>query len=107
LIQNNIMNADFLKMRMEQARQKQLQSSNKMPSSGQMIKNLGSSVIRNVVSVSKGNNLNINENDANKRLSICNQCPFFEKNSQRCSKCGCYLKVKTYLKAERCPIGKW
>lgn len=107
MIQNNIMNKEFLKMRMEQARQRQLQSSNKMPSTGQMIKNLGSSVIKNVVSVAQGSNLNLSENDANNRLSICKQCPFFENNSQRCSKCGCYLSVKTYLKAERCPIGKW
>jgi flagellar motor protein MotB len=104
------MNENFLKMRLEQTRQKQLQSSNKpnsMPSNNQMIKNLGSSVIKNVVSVAQGNSLKINPTDANARLSICKQCPFFESNSQRCSKCGCYLSVKTYLKAERCPIGKW
>lgn len=104
------MNPDFLRKRLDETRQRQLQSSNKqisMPSTGQMARNLGQSVVRNAVSLAQGNDLRLDPNEANKRLSICKKCEFFNNLSQRCSKCGCFLAVKTYLKAERCPVGKW
>ena len=103
------MDSNYLKARLEQTRQKQLHSSNKpnSPSLGRMALNAGQSLARNVVSVAQGNSLKIDAGQANHRLSICNQCEFFQKTSQRCNKCGCFLSVKTYLKAEKCPIGKW
>lgn len=104
------MNSNYLKQRLSETRQSQLRSSNKqisMPSKGQMAKNIGKSIINNAVSVAQGNDLRLEQNEANKRLSICKQCQFFNSLSQRCSKCGCFLSVKTYLKAEKCPIGKW
>ena len=45
--------------------------------------------------------------EADKRKAICDQCPFLNKNQDRCTKCGCYMAVKTYLRASNCPIGKW
>lgn len=41
------------------------------------------------------------------RLKICNTCPAFKKHTQRCSKCGCFMKMKSTLKQAKCPIGKW
>ena len=41
------------------------------------------------------------------RLAICAECPFFIKRSKRCSKCGCYMKLKTSLEQAKCPVGKW
>jgi hypothetical protein len=104
------MNSDFLKKRLEETRQRQLQSSNKhlsMPSIGQMARGIGRSVINNAVSVAQGNDLRLTPEEANRRLSICKGCQFFESLSQRCSRCGCFLSMKTYLKAEKCPVGKW
>lgn len=72
-----------------------------------MARNVGSSIVKNVVSVAKGNDLKISSEEAEKRLGICKTCQFFDKTSQKCSKCGCYLAVKTYLKAEHCPVHKW
>ena len=40
-----------------------------------------------------------------RRLQICNECP--ERNNNRCSLCGCFLKTKSMLKHSECPIGKW
>lgn len=40
------------------------------------------------------------------RLKICESCDFFTAN-RRCLKCGCYMDVKTTIKAEKCPIGRW
>jgi len=103
------MNMDFFKKRLDETRIKQLQSSNNnpMPNTGQMVRNFGQSVTRNLVSVSRGNELRVDEVEADKRLDICKGCEFFDSLSQRCSKCGCYLTVKTYLKAEHCPVNKW
>ncbi len=103
------MNMDFFKRRLDETRAQQLQSSNKpiMPSTGQMIRNFGQSVSRNISSVARGNELRMEPVEAEKRLDICKGCEFFDSLSQRCSKCGCYLSVKTYLKAEHCPINKW
>lgn len=104
-----MINKDQLKARLDAPRIQSLQSSNKrsLPSNWQMAKNLGSSVVRNIKSVAAGNNLKISDLDAQNRLKICQGCEFFESAANRCRKCGCFMSVKTYLKAERCPVGKW
>ncbi len=104
------MNSDYLNRRLQETKIKNLQSSNKsgsMPSYVQMARNAGSSLLRNSISVVQGNDLRLSKEEAERRQNICNSCPFFEKSSSRCGKCGCYLAVKTYLKAEHCPVGKW
>jgi len=98
-----------LKAKLDQQRINSLSNSNKTnyPSFGQMARNLGGSVVRNVQSVAAGNELKISESEAKRRLDTCKSCEFFDEVQQRCRKCGCYMAVKTYLKAEKCPIGKW
>lgn len=78
-----------------------------MPSMVQIIENFTNSVANNISSVASGNPLKTSSEDASGRLNICKTCEFFDKNSERCSKCGCKMAIKTYLKAEKCPIGKW
>lgn len=41
------------------------------------------------------------------RLNICNACPFFQKKSNACGKCGCNMPKKTKLKRFKCPEGKF
>ena len=41
------------------------------------------------------------------RLAICNVCPAFRKNTQRCKYCGCFMQLKSTLQQASCPIGKW
>jgi uncharacterized paraquat-inducible protein A len=72
-----------------------------------MASNLAQSVVRNVQSLAAGNALRLDENAANQRLNICKGCEFFNQAQERCTKCGCFMAVKTYLKAEKCPVGKW
>jgi hypothetical protein len=100
---------DQLKHRInQQAKIRELSLSNKpMPSIGQQMKNVGNSIVKTVQSVAAGNPLNISDIEKDKRLSVCKTCEWYNVSQERCSKCGCFLKVKTYLKAERCPIGKW
>lgn len=77
------------------------------PQPSQMVKNVAQSIVRNVQNVMQGNDLTVSETSANSRLNICKSCSFFDHTPQRCTKCGCKMAVKTYLKAEKCPIGKW
>lgn len=41
------------------------------------------------------------------RLSICNECPFFDSEKIKCKHCGCPLLSKTKWETSSCPIGKW
>jgi hypothetical protein len=43
----------------------------------------------------------------NTRLEICKGCPELIQLTTTCKKCGCFMAVKTKLKASTCPIGKW
>jgi hypothetical protein len=46
------------------------------------------------------------------RRTICRECDKAEPclraiEKCKCSECGCLLRIKTSLKSEKCPIGKW
>ncbi len=41
------------------------------------------------------------------RLETCDQCEYYQKQHDRCQKCGCNMKLKTKLYAAKCPIDKW
>lgn len=105
------MDRDLLKQALQNNRIQKLQSSNRpqpqMPSMTQMASNVVDSIARNIKSVASGNELNVSTAEAQRRLAICGSCEFFNSEAQRCGKCGCYMAVKTYLKAEACPVGKW
>lgn len=78
-----------------------------LPSLTQMAKNVLGSLGRTAKSAVRGEQVKVSAEDAETRLTICRACPYFRHTDERCSKCGCYMAVKTYLKAEKCPIGKW
>ncbi|MFC6465733.1 DUF6171 family protein [Marinilactibacillus sp. GCM10026970] len=40
-----------------------------------------------------------------KRLSVCETCPFFQ--NQTCTKCGCYAMFRASLNYKSCPVNKW
>jgi len=103
------MDKNALKQSLQKARIASLQSSNKppMPSVGAMARSVAESMVRNVQSVAAGNAFRLSEEQANSRLDICKTCEFFNSAQSRCNKCGCFMAIKTYLKAEKCPIGKW
>lgn len=47
------------------------------------------------------------KDDSENRYSLCLQCPELLKLTKQCKKCGCFMEIKTKLKAATCPIGKW
>ena len=44
--------------------------------------------------------------DVNHRWATCQACPELT-DANRCKQCGCFMKLKTKVKAAKCPIGKW
>lgn len=48
-----------------------------------------------------------NKEEIDRRISICEGCEHFIKMTKQCSKCGCFMKLKTKLTDASCPIGKW
>jgi hypothetical protein len=103
------MNRDQLKAKLQEAQIQRLSSSNKnpYPSAMQMARNLGGSIINNAMSITAGNSLRVDDSAAQARLNTCKGCEFFNQLQERCTKCGCNMAVKTYLRAEKCPVGKW
>ncbi len=103
------MDKNALKQSLQNERIAKLQASNKsaMPSMGTITRNIAQSVVHNIQSVAAGNALRLTEEEANARLEICKTCEFFNSIQSRCTRCGCFMAVKTYLKAEKCPVGKW
>jgi len=45
--------------------------------------------------------------EAQRRFAICEQCDCFNPDTARCSKCGCYMRVKTAFRTATCPENKW
>ena len=80
-----------------------------MPSLIQQGKNFASASARHVASGMKTRTLD----EAARCIAICTgsngspKCEFFDAARQRCSKCGCYMKVKSRWATANCPIGKW
>ena len=68
--------------------------------------NLASAVGAEVKSRFLGNN-QLDLDEIKRRLAICEGCEFFHSPSQRCKKCGCFLKWKTAWRSQKCPVGKW
>lgn len=76
-----------------------------MPGIMQMAKNLmrdGGNIIDNAL---KGNSTLVSDEVRDSRWATCEGCPFLQNN--RCSKCGCFMKVKVAFHSSKCPEGKW
>jgi rubrerythrin len=41
------------------------------------------------------------------RFSKCEGCEKLYRPTYTCKVCGCFMKVKTWMPSQACPIGKW
>jgi hypothetical protein len=41
------------------------------------------------------------------RYGICSSCEKLYKPTDTCKACGCFMKVKTWMPKQSCPIKKW
>ena len=39
----------------------------------------------------------VNRNIRQKRMAVCESCERFEKSTNRCKICGCFMSVKTWM----------
>ena len=77
------------------------------PSYKDMLSNLGGSVVRNLKGALRGEQLTLSKTERDKRLDICKGCEHYHVSKDRCGLCGCKMAVKTHMKLESCPAGKW
>jgi hypothetical protein len=49
----------------------------------------------------------VSEEIQKERQNICNRCPKRVAALNQCGVCKCFLSLKTTLKQESCPEGKW
>lgn len=66
------------------------------PTLGQMAKSYAASFLDRTLA---------SQEEIERRLAICQTCPYWEKD--RCTVCGCGTKTKTALRGQACPKGFW
>lgn len=49
----------------------------------------------------------VSEQVQQNRIDICEVCEFFERDSRQCSRCYCFVDLKSGLATEKCPAGFW
>lgn len=74
-----------------------------LPSMRSMALSLGKEVTNHIANGMK----HVDQEVLEERLAICHACEFFNKEMNRCGKCGCFLNVKAKWKSSSCPISKW
>lgn len=77
----------------------------KLPGMLDMAKNLikdGTNIVSNVLI---GNKTLVDDSIREKRWSICQGCP--KLLNDRCTECGCFMKVKVAFVTSKCPLEKW
>ena len=79
----------------------------KYPSTFQMTRNLLTQAWKSTKEVINSGQLIVDAKTAQKRYSICESCPLFEKKDKRCTECGCFMETKVHLQAAECPKSKW
>jgi len=78
---------------------------NKMPNAVSMAKDLASTALNAMRMAIRNGDILAQEDIVKKRITACNTCD--NKLGVRCTKCGCYISLKTAVAAATCPIGKW
>lgn len=77
------------------------------PPLSEQMKNVVNAGGRIINAAIRGNQIQASSEEVTKRQQICDGCEFYNKESKRCQKCGCYLRMKIQLETEHCPIGNW
>lgn len=81
----------------------------KLPPAWKMARNLAGSVARSVASALAGQKVVATDEEQERRHDICrtNACGRYAATSDRCLDCGCFMRAKVWLHAERCKLGHW
>ena len=49
----------------------------------------------------------VDQTEFDRRMAICRSCEFLKRPAEQCSKCGCFMKLKSKIERAHCPIHKW
>lgn len=79
---------------------------NHLPDMMTLAKNAATAAMQEVKAVAAGQPA-VEEAEVTRRLTLCHRCELFLRPQQRCSQCGCYMKFKSRLRSQSCPVGKW
>ena len=99
-----------------QETEEMLREENKLPPASQMVRDIATTHWRSLKSWLKGSQVITTQEEAERRWEICKQCPKLlydetnpdtNKKDGRCTKCGCFMNVKTHYATAECPIDKW
>ena len=82
------------------------EDNSKYPSAFKMGRNLASDTWKSMKAFARGKEVMTSADKAFERLEICKGCEFYTEE-KRCTKCGCFMEVKTHFEASECPIKKW
>lgn len=41
------------------------------------------------------------------RLASCMDCPLVSADRMKCTHCRCWLSIKTQMRSQACPVGRW
>ena len=77
----------------------------KFPSIAEQAKNVSLSLFNVMTQALKTGHVLATQDEIESRITKCKACEFLKDN--RCSKCGCYIALKSGLKSEKCPLGVW
>lgn len=78
-----------------------------MPSVAEMAKNAFTSAAEAIDHYRHTKIFIAQEREKERRLGVCKACEFIVLSDMRCTKCGCFMKVKAGMASSQCPIGKW
>jgi hypothetical protein len=76
-----------------------------LPGPGEQLINLSKTTLDVVKDIFR--DIKASESVVIQRNKTCKECEDYIPNQDRCSVCGCYLKVKTLLQVAKCPRNKW
>jgi hypothetical protein len=49
----------------------------------------------------------VSQPEQTRRIAICGGCSKYDQKWERCTACSCFVNLKTILKSQSCPVGKW
>ncbi len=81
-------------------------SKQQLPTLSKNVSNIARAAGRVVKAIVTHKSIRVSDEEKERRLSICRDCEFYTANG-RCEKCGCFIRFKTRLETEHCPIEKW
>lgn len=76
-----------------------------MASAKDMFLNLTETAAATIKSYKENNVLLAEETVRNNRIDKCTSCEAFSNG--RCALCGCFMTVKVWVSAAKCPANKW